>query len=84
MRSENDLSELILRGQLCEKGLLKESFNQELNDLSHELTEQGRNEVKKILTDKKYQKMFIQMALEEAGDPKLAGQLIRNALTRLK
>ena len=84
-KSESDLSELRTKGQLCEKGLMKESYSEESNDLVHELTEEGHAQIREILKDKHYQKEFLRLALEEANnDPQIAGELMRSALMRIK
>jgi len=82
--TENHLSELHTKGELSEKGLLKESYSEELQDLKHELTLEGKAYVKELLKDPKYQKEFLKMALEEAKqNPQIAGELIRSAIRQL-
>jgi len=80
-----NLKELHIKGELSEKGYLKESFDEEKDDLKHELTELGRNEIKEILKEPFYQKMFIKLALEESKNhPEIAGEIMNRALNRLK
>jgi predicted transcriptional regulator len=84
MNLEN-LFELHVKGELSEKGLLKESYSEEKDDLIHELTRTGKEQVKELLRDPKYQKEFLKMALEEAkNNPQIARELIKNAIGILK
>jgi predicted transcriptional regulator len=85
MKLENDLSELHTKGQLCEKGLLKETYSEESNELEHQLTDEGKAQIREILKDRHYQKEFMKMALEEAqNDPKIARELIISAIKRIQ
>ena len=81
---ENFLSELQIKGQLSEKGLLKESYSEETEDLKHELTERGKEEIRKILSEPKYREIFIKMAMEEArNNPEIARELLKSAKEKL-
>jgi len=64
---------------------MKESYSEELNELVHELTDEGLVHIRELLKDKTYQKQFLQMALEEANnDPKIARELVKSALLRIQ
>ena len=78
------MDELLIKGQLSEKGYLKESYCEEIDDLKHSLTQKGRNEIKEILKEPEYQRIFLQMALNEAGNnPKIARDIVRRAISNL-
>jgi len=78
-----NLKELHIKGGLAEKGYLKEEYDETTDDLKHELTELGRLEVREMLKDPIYQRMFIQMVMDETKDIKLARQIIRSAMEKL-
>lgn len=48
-------------GTLCEKGLIKERFDFEKNDLVKEITPLGFIHIKKLLQDPFYRRKFIEM-----------------------
>jgi len=55
------MNEEILLGRLCEKGYLKERYDYEKEDLVKEFTSKGKEEVKKLLKKKEYQKFLISL-----------------------
>lgn len=85
MKLENDLSELHIKSELSEKGYLKERYDETIDDLTHELTETGKKEIKDILKQKKYQRILLDMVMEQSNkDPKLARDIIQTAMNKLK
>jgi len=79
-----NLNELHVKGELSEKGLLKERYDRETDDLVHELTPSGKREIKTMLKSPKYQKALIQMALEESnGDKVKAREILNRAMENL-
>jgi hypothetical protein len=81
----NELYELHLKGELSEKGYLKETYDNQTEDLKHTLTDLGITEIKGILKDPKMKREFLLMAIQEAkGNPEIALELIKNAMQRLK
>jgi DNA-binding PadR family transcriptional regulator len=61
-----DLDELHDLGKLAEAGYIKETYDKDLNDLSHKLTDKGLAEVKDMLKDRETRTIFKKMILEEA------------------
>jgi DNA-binding PadR family transcriptional regulator len=81
----DELHELHILGELSEKGYLIETYDNELDDLVHTITEKGRNELKIILKDPNYKKEFIQMAISEAKKhPGNEREIMQSALNKLK
>lgn len=79
------IDELHIKGELSEKGFLKESYSNELDDLTHELTDLGREEVRKMLKETKYRKIFMDMVIEASNNnPEIAKDLIIGAMNKLK
>ena len=62
----DEFHELHVKGELSEKGYLKETFDSETNDLKHKLTDKGLDVIKDLLKNPDYRKQFILMAFEEA------------------
>jgi len=56
----------IIEGRLCEKGYLKEYYDESINDLRRVLTLKGLNEVYKLLKDPEWRKIAI-MLMKENG-----------------
>ena len=54
-----------IEGTLCEKGLMKEKFDFETNELSRSLTPDGRLHVETLLKDPKWKKAYLQLAKEK-------------------
>jgi hypothetical protein len=81
----NELKELHIKGELAGKGFLKESYDYEIDDLKHELTESGREEIRKLFKDIEWRKEFLKMAVEEAKKyPDQAKLILKEALTKMK
>lgn len=81
----NELQELHIRGELAEKGYLKETYDNDKGDLKHELTGLGKAELRDILKDPEMKREFLKMALEEANKhPGLEDQIFLAAINKLK
>lgn len=81
----NELQELHLKGELSEKGYLKETYDNQTEDLKHTLTDLGITEIKGILKDPEMKREFLLMAIQEAkGDPIVFREIIKNVMQRLK
>jgi hypothetical protein len=81
----NELQELHVKGTLAEKGYLKETYDNELQDLKHELTELGKMELRDILKDPAYKREFLMMAVEEAKKhPNCSKEIIFAAINKVK
>lgn len=81
----NDLQELHIKGQLSEKGYLKETYDNETDDLKHSLTNLGQMEVNDLLKDPEYRREFMIMIAEEAKKhPEVAKQIIQAAMQKIK
>ena len=81
----NELEELHIKGELAEKGYLKETYDRDKGDLKHELTNLGKLELRDILRDPEMKREFLKMAMEEAKkNPKIAKQIILGAVNKLK
>lgn len=80
----NELQELHLKGELSEKGYLKETYDNQTEDLKHTLTDLGIIEIKRILKDPEMKREFLLMAIQEAkGDPIVFREIIKNVMQRL-
>lgn len=55
-------------GVLCEKGFMKERYDDKINELIRTFTPKGIDVVKDILKDPKYQKEFMKMIYNEIKD----------------
>jgi hypothetical protein len=81
----NELQELHIKGELSEKGYLKETYDDEIDDLKHELTELGRMEVRDLFKDPKYRQEFLKLALIEARThPDCYKEIIIGAMNKIK
>lgn len=81
----NELQELHIKGELAGKGYLKETYDNETEDLKHELTALGRAEVRELFKDPSYRKAFLRMAVIEAKrHPDRAKLIICAAVSKLK
>ena len=54
-----------IEGRLCEKGYLKERYDETKEDLVRTLTAKGINEVRKMLKEKEWKKIAIIMMLNQ-------------------
>ena len=52
-------------GVLCEKGFMKERYDNQVDELIRTFTPKGIDVVKDILKDKNYQRIFIQILYSE-------------------
>lgn len=81
----NELQELHIQGELAEQGYLKETYDFELNDLKHELTDLGKQEIRRLFRDPEYKKEFLKMAVAEAKKhPEQAKSIICAAVQKVK
>jgi hypothetical protein len=81
----NELQELHIKGELAEKGYLKETYDNELDDLKHELTDLGRMEVRDLFKDIRYRQEFMKLALEEAKKhPECSKEIVQAAVNKVK
>lgn len=81
----NELQELHIKGELAEKGYLKETYDNELGDLKHELTDLGKEEVRDLFKDIKYRQEFMKLALEEAKKhPECSKEIIQAAVNKMR
>lgn len=81
----NELIELQRKGELAGMGYLKESYDNESNDLKHELTDLGKAKSKELLRDVKYRQAFMLMAIEEAKKhPGKEKDIIKAAMEKIK
>jgi hypothetical protein len=81
----NELVELHIKGELSEKGYLKETYDNDKGDLKHELTALGKLELGDILKDPVYKKEFLKMLVEEAKKhPENAKLIIQAGLNKIK
>ena len=60
---ENDDEHTI--GTLCRGGFMKEEYSEEYQDLVRTFTDKGINQLKEILKDKKYKRLFAQILYRE-------------------
>jgi len=82
-RNMNELQELHIRGELSENGYLKETYDNEREELKHELTGLGKNKVRALFKDIKWRQEFMRLALEEAKKhPKNAQMIIKVAIEK--
>jgi len=51
-----------IEGKLCERGLMKESFDSEKNDLVRSLTPEGKEVAKELLKDPEWKRNYVKMA----------------------
>lgn len=78
------LTELHIKGELAERGFLKETYSEEKGDLDHKITDKGMHEIRIMLRDPKYRKEFMLMALQEAKNhPEQARAIVQAALNKL-
>lgn len=81
----NDLQELHIKGELSEKGYLKETYDNDIQDLKHELTDLGKMELRDLFKDEKYRKEFLKLALEEARkNPECYKEIVLAAMDKIK
>lgn len=82
----DELQELHIKGELSEKGYLKETYDENIQDLKHDITEKGRIELKEMFKDVKYRQEFMKLALQEAKlrSPEVARAIIQTALKTIK
>jgi len=82
----NELQELHIKGELAGRGYLKESWDNESNDLKHELTDQGKAEIAQILKDPAYRAEFVKMSIEEARkhSPEVARRILQSIAEKIK
>ena len=59
----DELQELHVKGKLAEMGYLKESYDNDRQDLKHELTALGKMELRDILRDPEMKREFMKMAI---------------------
>jgi len=52
-------------GHLCRNNLMTERYDEKVDDLVREFTDKGVGEIKKILKDPKYKKIFTQILYKE-------------------
>jgi len=52
-------------GHLCRNNLMTERYDEKVDDLVREFTDKGVDEIKKILKDPKYKKIFTQILYKE-------------------
>jgi hypothetical protein len=81
----NELQELHIKGELSEKGYLKETFDEITQDLKHELTTLGKMEVSDMFKDIKYRQEFLKLALNEArAHPEVGKEIIIAAINKVR
>ena len=81
----NELQELHVKGELATAGFLKETYDNQIDDLKHELTDLGKNELRQMFKDVKYRQEFLKLALLEADKhPEVGKEIIQNALSKIK
>jgi hypothetical protein len=81
----DELTELHIKGKLSEEGYLKETYDNETNELTHKLTELGTETIKEMFKSNEWRKEFIKLAVEKANKyPNEARQIMINAVNKLK
>jgi len=81
----NELQELHIKGELAGKGYLKETYDNEIDDLKYELTDLGKAEIRELFKDPVYRKAFLRMAVIEAKNhPESAKVIVCAAVVKLK
>jgi DNA-binding PadR family transcriptional regulator len=81
----NELHELHVKGTLAERGYLKETYDNQSDDLKHELTDLGKQELREILKDPANRREFLLMAIEEAKKhPASSKQIVLAAINKVK
>lgn len=82
----NELQELHIKGELAEKGYLKETYDNDTNDLKHELTVLGRLELSEILRDPEMKREFLKMVIIEAKkhNPEIGKKIVLAAVNKIK
>ena len=81
----DELTELHIKGELAEKGYLKETYDNDKEDLKHELTALGKMELRDILSDPVYKREFLRMAIEEARKyPAHAKEIVQAAINKIR
>jgi hypothetical protein len=81
-----ELQELHIKGKLSEMGYLKETYDNDKQDLKHELTALGKMELRDILKEPEMKREFLKMALEEAKkhSPEQGKKIVLAAINKLK
>ena len=81
----DELKELHIRGVLSDKGYLKETYDNELNDLKHKLTDKGQDKLKEFLRDPESRKQFMRLAIEEAAKhPGNEKAILQGAINKIR
>lgn len=52
-------------GTLCREGLMEEKYDENVDDLVRTFTDKGKDEIREILKDPKYKKIFAQILFKE-------------------
>ena len=68
-----------IEGRLCEKGFLKESYDEQAQDLKRTFTHMGFNAVRTMLNDPNWRSMFKMMLLQK-GIPEEAHESLINKI----
>ena len=81
----NELTELHIKGGLASMGYLKETYDNDTNDLKHELTDKGKAQIREFMKDVKYRREFMELAIEEAKKhPGHEKDIIKAALDKIR
>ena len=82
----NDLQELHIKGELSEKGFLKEIYDKNKGDLVHTLTEKGNKTTLELLRNKDLAREYLIIAGKEAlkYDRATARKIIQEAINTVK
>ena len=82
---EQTLSDKGLEAWREERGYLKETYDNQSEDLKHELTALGKMELRDILSDPVYKREFLRMAIEEARKhPDIAEKIMYLAVKKMR
>jgi len=63
------MNQELMEGRLCEKGFLKERYDNQINDLVRTFTEKGINEIKEMLRSKHWREELVKMIKELPVSP---------------
>lgn len=72
-----------MEGRLCEKGYMKEKFDNEKNDLVRSITDRGYNELRKMLLEKEWQKKFVMLVNSLKMPSEDKKEIVKIALNKL-
>lgn len=82
--SMNELERDWIEGKLCEDGLMKEHWDESEKDLVRNLTPEGRQEAKELLTNPEYMKFALEMCRQKLNSLSLPIEVKKKYYLKVK